>query len=180
MFNIADFSSELNRSGVSKKSNYEVYLLRRQPADAEVENSLRFRCQQTELPGRSISTYDKKIYGSSWKVGYDTTFLDVTLNILLSEDLREKTYFEQWQDLIVGNYGLGTTNSKMWDIGYYDDYIADIEFKMYSETGDETFSTKAIAAFPISVGNISLDYSAGAELNILPVVITYSYLVRKK
>ncbi len=181
MFNIADFSSELNRSGTIRKSNYQVFLLPRKPVDSTIEQSLLYRCIDVTIPGYSLFTSQRKIYGAATKVAYDTVSEDISLTILVSEDLREKTYFEKWKDTIVGDHGDPTKNPnpQMWDIGYYDDYVADVNIKMYSDAGKQTFSITAYSAYPATIGNLELSYDGGQELLTLPVTITYAYTLRK-
>lgn len=174
MFNISEFTAEINSSGIVKPSNYEVFLHRRKNADAKIEASLKMRCASVVLPGRTIQTVDKSYYGPTYKIGYESQFTEVSMTILLSEDWREKEYFELWQDEVVGNYrtveNFATT---MYDIGYYDDYVGDMTIHSYDDTGKKQYSILLYEAWPTVVGEVQLSHAAGSEVAYLPIQMTY-------
>lgn len=179
MFNIADFNAEINSRGVVKPSNYDVTLTRRSNQNTEIERSLKFRCSSIAMPARTIQTADKQYYGPSYRVGYGSQFAELQMQILLSEDMREKEYFEAWQDLVVGDYRLGKPNTKMFDIGYYDDYVGDLDIAVYNDVKKKTYSVRAHDAWPAVVAEPQLSFANGNEVMLLSVSMSYKYLIKQ-
>ena len=108
-FNVNDFSAELSKSGVAQSSHFEVQVTG--PGASAIERNIMLRCDTIDIPGRTIASSEYRIYGPLRKVAYGATYTDVAMSILMSEDFRERAYFEQWQDKIAntgvsaGSYG---------------------------------------------------------------------------
>ena len=172
-FDINAFKAQLDIGGTIKTSNFEVLISH---PKLQIPPDLRFRCSEVDLPGRSISSIDHKVVGYSEKLAYESTFSDLSLGIILSEDMFEKELFEKWQDLAVGNYRTQNNYSNtMFDLGYYDDYVGTVDIRVFNDVGDMTATYKLHEAWPVSVGDISLSWSNGAELAILRVTLYYAY-----
>src|SRR4051812_7829098 len=120
-FNINTFMANLNRGGLAKTANFEVMVHRPFGSNVNQERDLQFRCTSCTIPGRRVDTTETTDFSLPKSIGYMTTLDDVNMRILLSEDMREKTYFDEWLDAIVGSYRLGQINKSMFDLGFYDD-----------------------------------------------------------
>jgi len=78
------------------------------------------RIDAVDIPGRFLTTadYKHKNYGPLIKMPYGQIYSDVNITIILSEDMREKKFFEEWQNAIQGTgydytgNGLEKFNSK--------------------------------------------------------------------
>lgn len=85
-------------------------------------------------------------------------FEQLSLNIILSEDAREKTYMDEWVRNAYGYYD-------KYIMRYYDDYTGEIEVTLYSTMANDSKESKPIKkytfynAYPVSVGDIELAYS---------------------
>jgi len=123
---------------------------------------LALRASEAELPGRSTQTIENRYYGPVQKTGYQGNYVDTQITFICSEDLREKLFFEKWQDLIFGDHRTGPNNLTMknYNAGYYDDYISTIEIFQYNENNDKTYQIKLLEAFPINVNPLSLSWGA--------------------
>jgi hypothetical protein len=168
--------SELNANGVAKLSNFDVII--NGPAgiqDVGVERSIQMRCFVVDLPGRRVETGGAIVYGPPRKIATNSIFDEITLQIILSEDMAEREYFETWFDKIVGNYRNLQSDPNMYDVGFYDDYIGTVEITNYSESGDVIHRTKLIEAYPLNIGAESLSWEQGNQLMILPVTMYYKH-----
>ena len=124
-YDVDKHRGNINKHGVSKASSF--LLLISTPTDAlDVDSQggameweeqgyfhLAFRCENITLPGRIIITspYKEGNYGLNREYPTNAVYQPVSATFVLSRDLREKIFFEIWQDLIVGNHrSVGDTN----------------------------------------------------------------------
>ena len=114
---------------------------------------LTFKCESTELPGKSIATMDRKM-GSApiEKLPYLTNYNEIALNFIVGDNMRERLFFEAWLELINP-----TTN---YNFRYKSDYTVDVNINQYSVTGQLSYALTLLEAFPISINDMSLDWSA--------------------
>ena len=64
--------------GPAPVNRYEVYIPRR----GGQHSSLTLRCEQAELPGKTILTVEDKLYGPVRKIGYGQMFIDTTMTFI--------------------------------------------------------------------------------------------------
>lgn len=138
--------------------------------------SLDFRGEATELPGREISFTDNFIYGMPNKIATMTgLFTQVNMSVILSDDYREKLFFEQWQDLALGSYRNGNITDGSFDVGYYSDYVGTVNINCYNEIGIQTYGTVLVDAFPMIIGSTTLSWERGNEIAKLQVGFGFRY-----
>jgi len=135
---------------------------------------LAMRADSAELPGRGTQTLENRYYGPMQKTGYNANYINTTITFICSEDLREKLFFEKWQDLVFGNHREGETDLKMsqYNTGYYDDYVSTIEIAQFNENNDETYTIKLLEAFPAEVSPLSLSWNTD-DIHRLQVSFAY-------
>ena len=155
---------------------------------SEVSRQLTLQCQTVSMPSHDLQTQNRA-YGSEpgremvQTHGYAGT-IDCTF--LLSNDLKEKHYFELWQSLAVDNY----THKA----NYYDDYVGSMEIYQLStkakqrvqrnspgphaEITDEkhlkfederTYGIFASEVYPKTIGAVSFGASSANEISTLDV-----------
>lgn len=184
-FNINRFSSEVASGGFALSSNFEVIVSRPSNIGGTIaanalQDNLRFRTEMFEIPGRRVNTTEVRYAGPRRLIGYDVGPTEVQFNILVSEDLREKVFFEEWQDAIVGNHRTGAQSQSMYDLGFYDSYAKNalVTVNTYSVTGERTHETILYEAYPVHVGSLS---STWTDTNMLRMTVglAYRYYVNK-
>lgn len=185
-FNVSDFRANVigeGSRGISKQSHFELVLnLPRKiflsDRSQNAYNSLRFRIESAELPGRSIQTsnYKHMGYGLTSKIGYDVTYPDVSLTLLCGADLGEKSFFQAWQSSVVGNHSRNQDIRRHQSLGYYDDYTASIGLIQYDETGEATYALGLAEAYPLLINSLPLTWSS-EELHRLTVQFTYKHFI---
>ena len=169
--NLQRFMSTMNQQPPAKTSNFEVRIFSKLGS----VNDLTFRAESVALPGRSVATTDFFDVGPQRKMGYSAIYLETAINFILSERYNEKEYFEQWVDAIVGPHRVQRNpGGNRFNAGYYDDYKGTIEIQNYSESGQPTYKTTLIEAFPINISPVQLDWSSG-DISKLNVTFTYRY-----
>ena len=173
-FKPSELLATLNKNGVAKSSNFEVQITG--PGSTGEENDLMFRADACELPGRTISTSEYRIYGPIRKVAYASTYTDTSIGFLCSEDLREKRYFEEWQDIIMhhrATSGMSAKHTKgRYETGYYEDYVRTIEIRQYNVSGAKQSTHYLDEAYPIGIAPIALSW--GNE-ELIRLQVTFAF-----
>jgi hypothetical protein len=75
---------------------------------------------------------------------------ELSLSIILSEDLRERTFFEMWMEKICNR-----TNYKF---GYYDDYVTDLQIMPLNKSDAISYEFIVEEAYPKAIGDLQLAY----------------------
>ena len=173
-FKPSELLATLNKNGVAKSSHFEVQITG--PGTTGEENDLMFRADACELPGRTISTSEYRIYGPIRKVAYASTYTDTSIGFLCSEDLREKRYFEEWQDIIMhhrATSGMSAKHTKgRYETGYYEDYVRTIEIRQYNVSGAKQSTHYLDEAYPIGIAPIAMIW--GSE-ELIRLQITFAF-----
>jgi hypothetical protein len=181
-FNVQKMISAINKSGVAKTSHFEVQCTG--PGDPSEEESLMIRTDAVEIPGRSLMTAEHKFsnYGPINKVPYGgQVYGDVTLTVTMSQDMREKEYFEIWQDKITntGAFEDGFLSSRFekyvaskFNTNYFDSYIGVVTIRQYGSNGELHSIHTLQEAYPIIISPISMSWG---QDDIAKINVTFAY-----
>ena len=164
--NIQEFKSSFT-SDLARASRFDVYISIPYAFGAYLPvttESLAFRCESAELPGRTISTTDLKIYGPTEKLPYQTTYNDMTLTFIVSDTMEEKALFDLWLDQI--------NPQDSHNFEYKQSYATDITIKQYDVVNNLTYAIQLIDAFPISVNQLDLNWSNDGTHKL---TVTFAY-----
>ena len=170
-FNVNDMVASLNKSGFAKPSHFEVFI--QGGGDIETERELSYRAETVDIPGRSISSVEHKFqnYGPVNKVAYGAIYGDVTVQFLVSQDMREKEYFEIWQEKMVGT-GAFSDGQAQYNTKYFDDYAGTIEIRQYGSHGNLHSIHTLNEAYPLIVNPITMNW---AEDGAVRMGVTFAY-----
>ena len=106
------------------------------PALANIDSTFKFRCEKAELPGRTLATAEDAVgSGPSLKLPYDITYNDMTLSIICSTDMKERIFFEQWMNKIIGPGGYNNAGL----VSYYSDYALGVTLRVEQLNEDGNF-----------------------------------------
>ena len=169
--NLKRFMTTMNQQPPAKTSNFDVQIF----SPIGSVNDLTFRAESVSLPGRSVATSDYMDVGPVTKVGYSAIYLETAIGFILSERYNEKEYFDQWIDAVVGPHRVKSSpGGNKFNSGYYDSYAGSIVIQNYSTTGQPTYKTKLIEAFPITISPVQLDWGTD-DISKLNITFTYRY-----
>lgn len=175
-FNIQNIISDISKSGTAKSAHFEVYIT--SPFEGD-NKSLTFRCDTSEIPGRTLTTSETKFgnYGPIAKVAYGQVYTDVTCSFILSEDLREKQFFENWHEGVMStgsfeNRRFNFLSNSKFNVNYYRDYIGVVEIRQYGASGNLRSVHKLNEAYPIIIGGLPMNW---ADEEILKLTVTFAY-----
>tara|TARA_Y100000310_G_scaffold181344_1_gene181269 strand:+ start:199 stop:1029 length:831 start_codon:yes stop_codon:yes gene_type:complete len=185
-FSIDEFNAELNRSAVAPQSHFVTTIVAPPKiTDAQwgpsinskaLAEGVSFRCEQAEIPGRQVATTDTRIYGPIRKIAYTQTFTEVNMTFICSHDLREKVFFDKWQEVIVG---MGNEEEDRYDVAYYNDYISQLQVQQYDVSNNVTYTVEYIDAFPVTVAPLTLSWGS-SEIHKVQVTFAYHHWKRKR
>lgn len=136
---------------------------------ASTGRNLKFRCDSATLPGRNVEVTNKKI-GSApiEKFPYHTTYTDVTLDFLVSSDMSERVFFDAWLDYV--------NPSTDFNFNYKSSYVVDLLITQYDLTGNKTYESKLIDAYPVTINQMDLNWNS-EDVHRVTVQFTYTYWV---
>jgi hypothetical protein len=122
-------------------------------------------CSGAEIPSRDVEATEQKYYGERRQIGYNHIHPQLVLQYYCSEDLRERRFFEEWQNMVFD------PESKA--VGYYKEYIGRVEVQQW----DYGLTTKMSEyrfneAYVTNVGNLNYDYNNG---DIQRISISFNY-----
>ena len=135
-FGIDAFAAEIGKNGIARSSYFLVQITCPQLKDFTGLNGLALRVEQVNMPARQMLTIDQNYYGPPRKIPYRFISQPVSMTIIMSEDMREREFFMQWQDLFVGSMRQrgGLPGAAVYDCGYFKENVGTMEIKHYAES----------------------------------------------
>lgn len=125
---------------------------------------LNLRCESAELPGRAVATTGMKIYGIEEKFPYMTSYNDISLTFIVSDDMQEKKFFDAWLNWISPSFSF--------DVKYKADYAVTVRVNQYDLGTKSSYSVDLIDTFPIAVNPLQLDWSSDG---VHKLTVTFAY-----
>jgi len=162
-----NFLSEFHSDdGYALPSRYEVIIT--SPAAGNARK-ISLRCESVDLPGRSLNTTpDSNMYGIAPEIVDGITFGGtLAMTFQSSSDLEERVFFESWQEM--------AWNKGTWNVGYYKDYIKEIEIYVLDINNTRRYGIKLMECFPKEIGPSSLSYTQATDIIKIPVTMQYKY-----
>ena len=139
-----------------------------------INDTFSFRCEKAELPGRTLATAEDAVGGGpSLKLPYDVTYNDMTLSIICSADMKERKFFEEWMDRIIGRGG--RSNAGL--ISYYSDYALGIRLnvRQLDEAGNTLIAYDLNDIYPISLTPMNASWEETNTYQRFGVTLAYRY-----
>lgn len=176
-FSVSDFATNLSRTGVSKASLFDVRFAppRGLVGANETLRELSLRCDSVSLPNRASASIPIKYYGNVKKHYYGTIDpTPITITVILSQNLAERDLFLTWQDVALGRIRKPFNAPRLgnFNIGYYKNYVSNVEINKYDESGNLAMVTKLVDAYPSIVGESALSWS---DTEIMKMNVTFDY-----
>jgi hypothetical protein len=131
--------------------------------------SISLRAQSVNLPGRNLSTTnDTNIYGPEREVVEGVTYAEeISIDFQASSQLSERVFFENWQRQAF--------NETTWNIGYYNDYIGEIQIYVLDKQDKRRYGLKLWEVFPKTIGPNQLAYGDNDTLMLTNVSFSFRY-----
>lgn len=181
--NISGFVNEIQSTRLAYANRYEVIINRPRlvsPSEnTEKERSISMRCNSITIPGRGFSTIPFRYYGPARNMPYEQIYSgEITMTVILSEDLRERDFFDNWMAYISSTYSSQNVGSKNPDykFNFYDDYVTTMTINVLNKLQDSIntpYSVEVLEAYPKSLGDLQMGYDKDNEFLIQDVVLSF-------
>ena len=137
------------------------------PKGPTTSRDVSLRVEGITLPGRNLNTLeDTNIYGPKRSIVDGVTYAeDISVTFQASSDLGERRFFEEWQKLAF--------SEKTWNVGYYNDYIAQIDLYLLDRQDNRRFGVKLWECFPKDIAGT--DLNQGANNEIIKNTVSFSF-----
>ena len=169
-FNVNNLVTSLNKTGVAHASHYEVQV--NGPGELGVEESMMFRCDSVDLPGRTLQFAEQRIYGPMRKIPYAGVYADAAATFILSEDMREREYFELWHDKMIGTGVFKSGGTGKYNPAYYDMIVGTVTIRQYGNAGDIMSIHTLQECYPLAIGPIQMSWG---QSEIVKQTVAFAY-----
>lgn len=163
---IADFKTSF-RTDLARANRFDVSIVPPLtlwsvlPVDTKL---LKYRCENAQLPGRTLATTERKTYGPIEKLPYLTTYNDIDLTFLVDGDMNQKFIFDAWLNLVNPK----STNN----FNYKNEYATSMVINQYDLQNKLVYSVELFDAYPISINQMDLDWGSDS---VHKLTVTFAY-----
>lgn len=170
MTDINDLKARIDKYGIVRPNRYQVELSPPQRIidlmGGDLKERLVIQCETAQLPGKSFSTQEHRIYGPLTKFPYVPTFTNsIDLTFRVSTDFQERTIFDVWQGLIMDP----RTNM----FAYLREYATEFVVHQFDQEDNRLYSVKLLETYPEAIQPIEL--SAEARDSYVRQTITFAF-----
>ena len=125
------------------------------------------KCSAITMPGRTFATTTQEHYGPNRQIVTGVPeFADITATFqMVGTNGNDIKYFHAWQDMAV--------NSTDFTVGYYDDYVGEVDIYLLDENDERKFGLRLEEAFPKVVADIPLNMETSNAIVNLDVTFMY-------
>ena len=163
--NLNNFITEITTQEVARQNKFRVEVW---GPGGSYGPDLDLRCESISFPGTNVrSVPDTLRYGPAREQGQGMTYGPFTATFICSPDLREKVWFESWQQLIV--------NHKTWEVSYYDEYKGELQIFQLDNQNKDTYNITVTEAYPKTISPQDLSWSSNDSYQTVAVEFTYRY-----
>lgn len=123
-------------------------------------------CKSTQIPGKTLDAQQHVDGGYiPTQLPFNMTYQSISTMFRCSADLKEKTFFEEWQKLIYNE----TTNT----LGWYEDFIGTVSISQLSRNGNVLAKYHLYEVWPGSISPIEVSYDSTDAISELSVTLNY-------
>ena len=168
--NLNNFIGHLHTTKVARQNRFRVEVW---GPGGRTGPDLDLMCESITFPGTNVrSVPDTLRYGPAREHGQGMTYGPFTATFICSPDLREKVFFESWQQLIV--------NHNTWEVNYYDEYRGEVKIFQLDEQNNDTYHITVTEAYPKTISPQDMSWSSNDSYQTVGVEFTYRYWLPEK
>ena len=172
-FSISDFRSKGLAKGGARPNLFQTQMLN---APTQVptngEGGWSFTCKIASIPASTISAVEVPYFGRQVKVPGNRTFDNLSVTVINDEDFGVRNSMERWMALMNGHQ----SNQQIFQAN---DLLAEMSIEHYSKEGGQRpiggGSWNFINIFPVSLGEIALDWGSNDAIEEYTIEFAYDY-----
>lgn len=163
-FNINEFKSQLVGGG-ARPTLFQVQILN--PVDPVADFKVPFMVKAAQLPQSTLGSFTVPYFGRQVKYAGDRTFGDWTVTVINDEDFIVRNAMEAWSNAINTHDG----NLR----ALPQDYKSNGLITQYGKDGSPLRTYVFEGLFPITVSEITMDWSTGDTIEDFQVTFQYDF-----
>jgi hypothetical protein len=187
-FNVQNFLSRVNESGGLVQNNKFRLLITPPPIFKSSNNydeetkanlndgarTLEYFCSSASIPGVNLNTHEIRRYGYGpmEKRPYVASFADATFNVYFDSKRKNYDFFQTWISSII-DYDVNNSINSKFLLEYKSEYQSTIDLFVHDNTGVIVGHYVMDEAFPISIGDIPLNWGDTNSIIKIPVTFTF-------
>jgi len=131
-------------------------------------------CSAISMPDRDVQTKEIRHNGPARKFVYDFKSADITATFYADKFLRERSYFELWQQ--------SAFSTQTFNYNYYDNYVSPINifqlgnYASRQERDDVTYAVQLFDCYPKTIGAISYSHDNNS-IQTFDVTFSFRYWI---
>jgi hypothetical protein len=129
-----------------------------------------FMCKAARIPTSTIQTFPVKYFGREIQFAGNKTYEDWTVTILNDEDFAIRNAMEEWHNAINSPLGFRALDNASPLL-----YKSDATVTQFSKTGLPLRIYKFKGIFPATIGEITLDWETGEQIEQFDVTFKVDY-----
>ena len=174
--NLNTFIGHITERKVARQNKFRVevwgptgaFAYKKGPAGDPIDPLLSLMCESITFPGTNVrSVPDTLRYGPAREQGQGMTYGPFTATFICSPDLREKVFFETWQQRVI--------NHKTWEVNFYDEYRGELKIFQLDDQNNDTYSITVREAYPKTISPQDLSWSSNDSYQTVQVEFTYRF-----
>ena len=170
-FSVKDFSSKISSYGLASPNKFEVNF-KNIPGqnDRGTREQLNLMCDQVSLAGRDVQAVLDLQYGIRRQVVYNApAYTPLSLSFLCSEEMKEKTILDKWNNMCVSVTG-------GFHVAYYNDYIGHLDVYVLDRNAKKrTYHIHYHEVYPKTVTAVELNHGTTNAALRVTAEIQYAY-----
>ena len=163
------FIANLGSAGVARKNRYRISISGPGPAGAggfHVYSAM--RCESIEFPGQNMmSSADTLRFGPEREMINGVSYGPVTATFICSPDMREKRFFERWQEQ--------TIDLVTWEPKYYADYIGGMKIYQLDRADNATYVVELFEVYPKTITAQDMGYATSDAYQTVGVELDFHH-----
>lgn len=129
--------------------------------------------ESVSFPGQNVrSTPDELVYGPVREIAHAFTYGPFSITFICTSDMREKRWFETWQDFIV--------SKNSWEAKFYDDYVQDMMLYSLNRQDTDVYKVTIYEAFPKTINAQEFSYASNDAYQTITVEFAYRWWKSEK
>lgn len=183
-FNIDNFTSDIRTRGIVRTNSFLAYIIPPAGLQDVYKDTKNFiiRCDSASIPSASFLNYELYRYGFGVQESapYSVQFEPINLSFIMDSQAEIYTFFYQWMNTIVNyntkegiNKPIQSPGHKPYEVGYKDNYATNVRVAVFNEKAQNILEITLNDAFPMSISEIQMNWSADNEIVRINVPMYY-------